>query len=153
MSSSFKPHHAEYNSGNIKYCCLFYSFATLAQVVEVEILTHGTQGHNENHFQDIPDSKVHGANMRPTWVLSAPDGPHVGPMNLAIRDDSALRLFYVLQTIIYLFTYQLCRRAWQTCWCVRRVSEVRWWGPRLLSVGQVCVRGWDTVIRPYLKAH
>ena len=32
-----------------------------------------------------PDSKVHGANMRPTWVLSAPDGPHVGPMNLAIR--------------------------------------------------------------------
>ena len=31
------------------------------------------------------DSKVHGANMRPTWVLSAPDGPHVGPMNLAIR--------------------------------------------------------------------
>ena len=35
---------------------------------------------------DIPDSKVHGANMGPTWVLSAPDGPHVGPMNLAIRD-------------------------------------------------------------------
>ena len=24
-----------------------------------------------------PDSKVHGANMGPTWVLSAPDGPHV----------------------------------------------------------------------------
>ena len=33
-----------------------------------------------------PDSEVHGANMGPTWVLSAPDGPHVGPMNLAIRD-------------------------------------------------------------------
>ena len=32
-----------------------------------------------------PDSKVYGANMGPTWVLSAPDGPHVGPMNLAIR--------------------------------------------------------------------
>ena len=26
-----------------------------------------------------PESKVHGANMGPTWVLSAPDGPHVGP--------------------------------------------------------------------------
>ena len=25
----------------------------------------------------IPDSKVHGANMGPTWVLSAPDGLHV----------------------------------------------------------------------------
>ena len=24
--------------------------------------------------------------MGPTWVLSAPDGSHVGPMNLAIRD-------------------------------------------------------------------
>ena len=32
-----------------------------------------------------PDSKVHGANMGPTWVLSAPDGPYVGPMYLAIR--------------------------------------------------------------------
>ena len=31
-----------------------------------------------------PDSKVRGANMGPNWVLSAPDGPHVGPMNLAI---------------------------------------------------------------------
>ena len=34
----------------------------------------------------ILDSKVHGANMGLTCVLSAPDGPHVGPMNLAIRD-------------------------------------------------------------------
>ena len=33
-----------------------------------------------------PDDKVHGANMSPTWVLTAPEGPHVGPMNLAIRD-------------------------------------------------------------------
>ena len=32
----------------------------------------------------LPDSKVHGANMGPTWVLSAPDGPHGRPMNLAI---------------------------------------------------------------------
>ena len=33
----------------------------------------------------IPDSKVHGAKKGATWVLSAPDGPHVGPINLAIR--------------------------------------------------------------------
>ena len=31
------------------------------------------------------DSKVHEANMGPTWVLWAPDGPHVGPMSFAIR--------------------------------------------------------------------
>ena len=33
-----------------------------------------------------PDSKVHGANMGPTWVLSAPYGHHVGPTNLALWD-------------------------------------------------------------------
>ena len=34
----------------------------------------------------FPDSsKVHVAHMGPTWVLSAPGRPHVGPMNLAIR--------------------------------------------------------------------
>ena len=34
----------------------------------------------------LPDSKVHVANMGPTWVLSAPEWLYVGPMNLAIRD-------------------------------------------------------------------
>ena len=40
-----------------------------------------------NLYQQISDSKVQGANMGHTWVLPAPDGPHVGPMNLAIRGD------------------------------------------------------------------
>ena len=35
--------------------------------------------------ETVRDSKVHGANTGPTWVLSAPGGPHIGPMNLAIR--------------------------------------------------------------------
>ena len=30
----------------------------------------------------FPDSKFRGDNMGPTWVLSVPDGPHVGHMNL-----------------------------------------------------------------------
>ena len=33
----------------------------------------------------FPDSKVHGTDIGLTWVLSAPDGPNVGPMNFAIR--------------------------------------------------------------------
>ena len=37
-------------------------------------------------YGNIPDSQVHGANMGPNWVLSAPDGPHVDPMNLASGD-------------------------------------------------------------------
>ena len=44
-----------------------------------------------------PDNKIHGANMGLTWVLSAPYGPHVGPMNLAITgaiiDRVAPRIF------------------------------------------------------------
>ena len=39
---------------------------------------------------DITDYKAHGTNMMPIWVLSAPDGPHVGPMNLAIWDRTVL---------------------------------------------------------------
>ena len=35
--------------------------------------------------KSYPDSKVHETYMGPTWVLSAPGGHHVGPMNLAIR--------------------------------------------------------------------
>ena len=31
-----------------------------------------------------PDSKVHRANMGPTWGRQDPGGPHVGPMNFAI---------------------------------------------------------------------
>ena len=36
------------------------------------------------HFVNYPDNKVYGAYMGPTWVLSAPGGPHVGPKNFAI---------------------------------------------------------------------
>ena len=40
------------------------------------------------HAKDNPDNKVHGANMGPTWVLSALAWPYVGPMNLAIREGT-----------------------------------------------------------------
>ena len=36
--------------------------------------------------KNTPYSNFHGAHMRPTWVLSAQGGPHVGPMNLVIKD-------------------------------------------------------------------
>ena len=63
-------------------------------------------------MQAIPDSKVHGANMGPTWVLSAPDGPHVGPMNLAIRVGT-----YDWNQTIYLKS---------TC-IEAKVKKCRWW--------------------------
>ena len=38
-------------------------------------------------WQPIPDSKVHGAHMGPTWGQQDPGGPHVGPMKIAIWDQ------------------------------------------------------------------
>ena len=38
------------------------------------------------HVLGIPDSKVHGANMGPTWGRQDPGGPHVGHLNLALWD-------------------------------------------------------------------
>ena len=40
----------------------------------------------ENQVNTVPDSKVHGAYMGPIWGRQDPDGPHVGPMNVAIWD-------------------------------------------------------------------
>ena len=39
----------------------------------------------------IPDSKVHGTNMGPTWGQQDPGGPHVGHMNFTIWDDIITR--------------------------------------------------------------
>ena len=33
------------------------------------------------HIRIVPDSKVHGVNMGPSWVLSAPDDPMLAPCN------------------------------------------------------------------------
>ena len=50
----------------------------------------------------LADSKVHGANMGPTWVLSAPDGPHVGPTNLAIRVALGVSCSFVERHYVFL---------------------------------------------------
>ena len=55
-----------------------------------------------DYTQKYPDSKVHGANMRPTWVLSAPDGPRVGPINLAISADTKCMAAWPL---LHLYTW------------------------------------------------
>ena len=34
--------------------------------------------------RSVPDSKVHGVNMGPTWDRRDPGGPHVGHVKLAI---------------------------------------------------------------------
>ena len=57
-------------------------------IVEVPFVKYHMWDHID-HVSDesyTPSSKVNGANVGPTWVLSAPDGPHVAPLNLVIRD-------------------------------------------------------------------
>ena len=54
----------------------------------------------------VPDSEVHGANMGPTWVLSAPDGPHVGPMNPALRDTKrVIKIINIAAIIGYFYCH------------------------------------------------
>ena len=47
-------------------------------------------------FKTIPDSKVRGTNMGPTWGRQDPGGPHVGPMNLAIWEHPRMVFCSVL---------------------------------------------------------
>ena len=50
--------------------------------------------------RNIPDSKVLGVNMGPTWDLSAPGGSYVGPTNLAIWNIIAENILEQLQHLI-----------------------------------------------------
>ena len=76
----------------------------------------------------IPESKVYGATMGPTWGRQDPGGPHVGPMNLVIWDIPGLlshirMLFYVLSAYnphvdIYVCVCNLTKlpvNPWQKC--------------------------------------
>ena len=56
---------------------------------DLHLFTHITQGCFIG-TSIIPDNKVHVANMMPTWGGQDPGGPHVGPMNFAIRDLASM---------------------------------------------------------------
>ena len=53
------------------------------------------------HLISIPDNKVRGANMGPIWGRQGPDGPHVGPMNVAI---------VIVSTKVLLSVVHFCQR-------------------------------------------
>ena len=79
--------------GSMDSCCIMYKAVFMNGMSRVIL------GHPSRNMHLIwlaveynPDSKIHGANMGPTWVLSPPDGPHVGSMNLAINPRTRLAL-------------------------------------------------------------
>ena len=47
----------------------------------------------QNFFNNIPDSKIRGANIGPIWGRQDPGGPHVGPMNFALGDVYRFTVF------------------------------------------------------------
>ena len=68
-------------------------------IMKYRVIQESCSEHQAVFFHEsFPDSKVHGANMGSTWVLSAPDGPHVGPVNLAIRDGATGWQCHIFQT-------------------------------------------------------
>ena len=93
-----------------------------------------------------PDIKVHGANIGPTWDLSAPDGPHVGPMNLVIRSSSYSipgKVAWFNHTGMYFITsakyaqsqksfffsrerYDLCFYIFYSCWNITWLAIGSW---------------------------
>ena len=67
---------------------------------------------NFEHY--IPDSKIHGDNVGPTWGRQDPGGPHVGHMNFAIWDahtntdtGSKTKLYYQYSKLQF-WTSQVC---------------------------------------------
>ena len=62
--------------------CRTFSNEILPQSITKISLKTAYTFHSIHPGSNIADSEVHGANMGPTWALSAPDGPHVGPCTL-----------------------------------------------------------------------
>ena len=93
------------------------------------------------YIKVIPDKKVHGANMGPTWGRQNPGGPHVGPMNFVIWDIAWVSC-HLKSTPIKLIEQQLV----QTCnkeniegvhyWPF--VRGIHWWMVEFQCKGQKC---------------
>ena len=76
-----------------KYWCHELDKMIYSNIVQLHEMLGGIKLNKHFNFHQLQVScievtqivKVYGANIGPTWVFSAPDGPHVGPMNFAIR--------------------------------------------------------------------
>ena len=89
---------------------VLYSYISLTSRVKGSLL------------HSCPDSKFHGANMGPIWGRQNPGGPHVGPMNLAIRVGTPMDLKG--QMTMALHTYR--PRQFQLTWFGVNRASSRW---------------------------
>ena len=99
----------------------------------------------------VPDSEVHGANMGPTWVLSAPDGPHVGPMNPALRGTKrVIKIINMAATIAYFYCHWSLSVNPMINFCAVREKNVVKIPTMLMNVKHSLEEGlWTSVVKPY----
>ena len=69
----FPEYNSNTNSWEILLNINWANMETVSYVIMISI-----------YLIDYPDSKVHGANMGPSWGRQDPGGSHVGHMNLVI---------------------------------------------------------------------
>ena len=82
--------------------------------------------------------------MGPTWVLSAPDGPYAGPMNLAIRDISASHGANTCRMVCAQGTYPICKILANE----RRCRLTHWGRVTHICVGNLTIIGSDNGLSP-----
>ena len=93
---------------------MFVTFLLVNGILYQSLLLYWRHSFEENTTAIFSLSGVHGVNMGPTWVLSAPDGPHVCPTNLAIRVAIICRLIAVM-------TQTYINQTWS-------ITVPLWWG-------------------------
>ena len=75
---SFKKIHLKVSTAKCRPFCTGFN-----AVIGVSMIKMDDRGRSKDD-RETPDSKVHGANLGPTWGRQDPAGPHAGPMNFAI---------------------------------------------------------------------
>ena len=95
----------------------------------------------------VPDSKVHGANMGPTWGQQDPGGSHVGHMNLAIRGGmKALVLTWDFFNL-WLSKVLACQRCLRSIYIAEQAelstNEKR---PYILPMIEQCLDLWEKML-------
>ena len=80
-------------------------------------------------------AKFMGANMGPTWVLSATDGPHVGPMNLAITIWFEVTTLELVQSYVGPNAIKIMPRY--------KDGQIRWIRPSTIIIGPTRNKAWQ----------
>ena len=110
----------------VSFWCLYLPFRNVTHTGCSKLARASANGLGCFLGETAPESKVHGTNMGPTWVLSTPDGPMLAPWTLlsgvvlstTAMGESAVAYDMVLYTCRYICTCNIETMprslAWQT---------------------------------------